>query len=494
MRKLLLLMLVTFLSIPVITHSQITNWSQLTRLTTGNFKDINPDFTSPHYYSFFSNYFGEFMVFQRQYDSVSQICVLRFDKNGPSDSIKYLTTGNFFKRNPCIAYKSTSLIDTLKYALALWESNQNGKWDIYASYYTPSGWGLPFPMDSLAGNKFNPKVIQISETDFGIVYTRDDDIIYRRYNAQTRTVVNEFNITSTLSAPCSNCLIVVEGSSSLRVNFRLKKPDNNFCIYKSTSGNFGSSWSTPDTLAYVGNNLNVQLVQGYSTQQIFESNRSGKNAIYNISNFGAGTPEIAISSPYFNYYGLKTWYFPIITESINSNISAVIRKSTDSTKILFNFASASVYARDSVSAGDTSKNIRIALNSGIRYEDKISFFTVFNLDSAGFTSLYFKNKVFITSDINIINNTLPNSFYLYQNYPNPFNPVTKIKFKIPKLSDVKITIYDALGKEVSNIFKAGLTTGSYEYDFNGENLSSGVYYYNLETKDFSKTMKMILLK
>ncbi len=488
----LLLSIMIFVFAAETCFAQIPNWSPLKRLTYG-YKDSNPDFTSPPYYSFYNFQFWEFMVFQRKIDTASQICVIRFGKDGPMDSVKYLTTNNYLKKNPCIAYKQIAWNDTIRYSLALWESNQNGKWDIYGSYYTPSGWSAPFPMDSGAGNKFNPKAIQINETEFGIVYTKDDDIIYRRYNAQTKTVLSENNITSSITAACSNCLISATGSTSLRVNFRSKKPDNNFCIYKATSVNNGDVWSTPDTLAYTGNNLTVQLVQTYNTQQIFESNRNGKNAIYNYSSSSPNL-ETVIASPYFNYYGLKTWYYPIITESIQSDISAVVRKSSDSTKIMFNAASSSTFGRDSLTVGDTSKNITIALNSGIKFENKYSLFVVFNMDSAGYTSLYYKNRLYIINDIINISTSSAKDFNLYQNYPNPFNPTTKIKFDIPKLSDVQLIIFDAVGREVKNITQNNMTAGSYEYEFNGENLSSGIYYFKLQTNGFAKTVKMVLVK
>jgi len=85
-------------------------------------------------------------------------------------------------------------------------------------------------------------------------------------------------------------------------------------------------------------------------------------------------------------------------------------------------------------------------------------------------------------------------FALYQNYPNPFNPVTKIKFDIPKLSDVKLIIFDAVGREIKNINQSNLAAGSYEYEFNGESLSSGIYFYSLQFGDNTQTKKMVFVK
>jgi len=89
---------------------------------------------------------------------------------------------------------------------------------------------------------------------------------------------------------------------------------------------------------------------------------------------------------------------------------------------------------------------------------------------------------------------LPNTFSLLQNYPNPFNPTTKIKFSIPTRSLVTLTIYDILGREMSTLLNEEKTAGTYEVDFNGNLLASGVYYYSIIAEKFNDTKKLILLK
>jgi|GEM_PF-4233137 len=85
-------------------------------------------------------------------------------------------------------------------------------------------------------------------------------------------------------------------------------------------------------------------------------------------------------------------------------------------------------------------------------------------------------------------------YKLYINYPNPFNPSTNIKFGIPKISDVKMTVYDMQGKEISVLVNDRLKAGSYEATFNGSNFSSGVYYCVLNAGDYLNSIKIILVK
>ena len=89
---------------------------------------------------------------------------------------------------------------------------------------------------------------------------------------------------------------------------------------------------------------------------------------------------------------------------------------------------------------------------------------------------------------------VPHNFNLYQNYPNPFNPTTKIKFDIPKAMNASLKIYDILGKEVSVVVDDFLIPGTYAFDFEGSNLSSGVYFYVLTGEGFVDSRKMVLIK
>lgn len=89
---------------------------------------------------------------------------------------------------------------------------------------------------------------------------------------------------------------------------------------------------------------------------------------------------------------------------------------------------------------------------------------------------------------------IPESYQLHQNYPNPFNPTTKIRFEIPKSGLTKLVVYDILGREISTLVNENLNPGIYETTFNAEYLSSGIYFYRLESDNYNITKKLILLK
>lgn len=92
------------------------------------------------------------------------------------------------------------------------------------------------------------------------------------------------------------------------------------------------------------------------------------------------------------------------------------------------------------------------------------------------------------------NNYTINDYNLMQNFPNPFNPETKIKYDIPKLSHVKITIFDILGREIITLVNEVKEPGYYESIFDGTLYSSGVYFYRFESDYFVDSKKMVLIK
>ena len=89
---------------------------------------------------------------------------------------------------------------------------------------------------------------------------------------------------------------------------------------------------------------------------------------------------------------------------------------------------------------------------------------------------------------------LPTDYVLQQNFPNPFNPSTKIQYSIPKESFVTLKVYDVLGREVASLVNEVQKAGNFEADFNGSELSSGVYFYRLQAGEFVSVQKMTLMK
>lgn len=89
---------------------------------------------------------------------------------------------------------------------------------------------------------------------------------------------------------------------------------------------------------------------------------------------------------------------------------------------------------------------------------------------------------------------LPDQFILKSPYPNPFNPKTVISWQLPSSREVKLNVYNLLGEKVSTLVSEKLPAGYHEVEFNGQNLSSGVYLYRIEAGEWQDVKKMILIR
>ena len=94
---------------------------------------------------------------------------------------------------------------------------------------------------------------------------------------------------------------------------------------------------------------------------------------------------------------------------------------------------------------------------------------------------------------------IPTKFALHENYPNPFNPTTTLRFDLPELSNIKLTIFNMLGHKIRTYDMQNTPAGHHALKWNatndyGDPVGAGVYLYQLQAKDFVETRKMVLLK
>lgn len=124
--------------------------------------------------------------------------------------------------------------------------------------------------------------------------------------------------------------------------------------------------------------------------------------------------------------------------------------------------------------------------SDLDLNNGIFTYSLYQIDFDGTRSLVAK----IETEVNF----MPNEFSLSQNYPNPFNPNTNISFSLPKASNVKITVYNAIGKEISVLVNGNYEAGLHTISWNANNISSGMYFYKMEAGNFTATKKLVLMK
>ena len=284
------------------------------------------------------------------------------------------------------------------------------------------------------------------------------------------------------------------------------KTSNNGAVWDSTGLRLpqaGSEAGYSNCMVYA----QTRLWFGTSNTQIYYSSNNGANwSVQNTS------PEADVTAMWFDPNGNTTGYFGgnNIFKSTNYGVnwtgigslgSGLIKGMTGfpmwsgnvmyvrnaSSSIYYGFGTGQWFIYYNAPAG-TYNHIGVERNSGwpivgyaVRSNGGITKFNVF------------------VEGVTQTGGEVPEKFSLSQNYPNPFNPVTNFEFRIANFGLVKLTVYDALGKQVAVLVNQQLQPGTYEADWNASAFPSGIYYYKLKVETsrrevFTETKKMVLIK
>ena len=138
------------------------------------------------------------------------------------------------------------------------------------------------------------------------------------------------------------------------------------------------------------------------------------------------------------------------------------------------------------------KRLRFAGNAGIKSVLDRVFALIVSDQRADAVALM--DSLASTTSIDHTDTHLPGGWFLSQNFPNPFNPTTAVSYQLPAVSDVKLVVYDMLGREVAVLVKERKPAGNYELSFDASGLAGGVYFYRLTAAQFVQTRRMIVLK
>lgn len=275
--------------------------------------------------------------------------------------------------------------------------------------------------------------------------------------------------------------------SASQVNLNWIDSSSNEQYFKIERSTNGSSWVLIDSV-----NPNVTSYQNTG----LEPGTTYFYRVYASAWFGNSLPTSSVSAltfpsspglftPVNNSTGLSltpqlSWL------PVQSAVTYRLQVSTDS---LFN----TLIINDSTLTQLTYNVPSGILNNGVKYHWRVR---AKNISGSG---AYSPAWNFTTGLVGVSQNgvDIPKVYKLYNNYPNPFNPSTKIRFDLPletKGSIVKLVIYNLLGEHVSELVNSQMQPGSYEVDFDGSSLSSGVYLYKLTAGNYSDIKKMMLIK
>jgi hypothetical protein len=333
--------------------------------------------------------------------------------------------------------------------------------------------------------------IYLSGTAIHIVWSDNRDGNYEIYYKNSSDGGNNWgnDVRLTNNSATSGNSSISGNSLFLHIVWRDNR-DGNYEIYYKNSTNGGSNWGTDTRLT---NNLQISdypsiSVSGQALYVVWRDTRDLDAEIYGKSSTNGGLSwgtdtrltNNALESTYPSIAMTDSIIHIIWMDYRDYKNKVYYKKSTDR---------GLHWSSDIRLTNDTSESIRPFISiSGLVVH------TIWTDYRNGNYEIYYNRNPTGNVGIQNISTETPSKYSLSQNYPNPFNSSSNLKFQIVNTGNVKLIVYDIMGKEVQTLVNERLQPGTYEASFDGSALTSGVYFYKLVTDGYTETKKMLLIK
>ncbi len=423
-----------------------------------------------------------------------------------------MTDNNFLNINP-IAF-GNPYYPNRKMSL-IWQTNENGNWDIAMRTLTDSIWSERKFIQSSSFDETNPqgvlnKIWASDEFDFEILYEKNNSIyLYQQKDSIIQEELVFCGNDSTIyyqptgihagsgpwmppaglyvAAACGNA----DSLSKIVYRYRPVNDtiwsdihiafDSGFCQSPKFFRNYEYPW-----LSLEMTTDGVKRIIIISDMNYLGQNQYGVNLL--------DDPNVSTSD-------LSTFEYLIVTQKKffwNDHAKFDFFISSPYTyKLISNDSVFAVYSPYYWSAKErfytNLNNTKISIgNLGVDNYFRAVSYTIWEDSSNGYINLFGVKRLDPIGDVN--DKIISVNFILYQNYPNPFNPKTIIKYELLSRDHVTIKVFDVLGKEVAALVNEEKDAGEYKTVFDGLNLASGIYVYRLSVGNHHLSRKMILLK
>jgi hypothetical protein len=265
---------------------------------------------------------------------------------------------------------------------------------------------------------------------------------------------------------------------------------SNYKIYRSTSQNGTyTSIGTSTTTSYTNTGLTNGATYWYYVTAVYTSpsgESAGSNTVSATPSSGTTerllTVDGSAASGNLSVSNQEDWYR--FTTGTSGSYTIETHGAVDTYMYLYQSDKTTLITYNDDGGVSNCSKIVQSLSSSTTYSVKVKGY---NGGAVGAYTIDVKSAARSTA-------ATFNSKYVLQNYPNPFNPTTKIIFNIPKQTQVKLSIYDILGREVDVLVDKDMNPGIHEITFDGSKLTSGVYFYSLTTENITEIKKLILIK
>jgi hypothetical protein len=430
-----------------------------------------------------------YVVWYDERDGNAEIYYKRSTDGGVSWGVDTrLTNNTSISQSPSVSVFSSVIH-------VVWQDNRDGgNHEIYYKRSTDGGinWGTDTRLTNATNNSRLPSV-SVSNSVVHVVWEDLRDGNYEIYYKRSTDGGVSWDADTRLTNDPANSLqsSVSVSISVVHVVWMDQRDGDNPEIYYKRSTDGGANWGADTKLT---NNSDFSVypsvtVSGSVVHVVWYDTRDGDHEIYykrstdGGANWGADTR--LTNNPGFSVY-------PSV--SVSGLIVHVAWKDQRD-------GNYEIYYKRSADGGISwGADTRLTNNSSVSENTSISssgsvVHVVWRDWRDGNEEIYYKRDP-SGNIVGIINTNweIPEQFSLSQNYPNPFNPVTVISYKLAVSSFTSLKIYDVLGKEAATLVNQSQLPGTYEVEFDGSNLGSGIYYYKLTSGDFTETRKAVLIK
>lgn len=326
--------------------------------------------------------------------------------------------------------------------------------------------------------------------------TGNNNAYYRSYNYITRVLGPEIFLSAAMTGSENDIEVAVDNNNKIHIVYSTNVNINGGALryWTNESGplaeiitGISANGEYPDIT--IDNNNVINIVYRFATDHVLYVLRRTA---------GSGNPFASPVAITPGGIGNPAYWRTIDTDD-NGRLYVTYQNSSSSAPRGFflvhgvgtNFIQPILIFEDSTSSYVTRGNSSVAARGN--GEIAISFEPAGSRSGQVISDIFMKKGILNLTNIEPVNE-IAEGYELSQNYPNPFNPTTNFEFKIPNPGFVKLSIYDINGKEISVLLNQQMTAGTYNVTFDGSTLTSGTYFYKLETDKFSETKKMILVK
>jgi hypothetical protein len=491
----------------VVTVKSQSFWSPPVQITSGTYDDVHPSFGSSSFFS--SDPQEEWLAFTRLGSNGSKICVMQTQQHGLAwvDTVYDITNDSTI--NDLASLARYCPYSSAERTMLVWQKGESNS-DIYYSYNLGGVWSPPAPITIDHDHNRTPNLAQ-GDSVFGAVWERKGRIMFAEFRDGSWTppvtvtpVMDSSNFFPQIRYPASY------GNSRFRpviVWEKVKLPDTSRAVLYTVG--LDSSWSTPDTIAWSGDNRNPKFIK-LEFPSLFhvswESKGTGDWEVYGSGAYIQSFP-FSISWIYRNWnitsnpgVDERNGCFATVSEITDQNIPSIFFpyaygcwEKTSGLSDSIMVSRGDYQLQTSFGTLDGATNHHPDISCGLGWFTR-RVWLVWENSVSGHSKLYGSTAEVAVVSVGDEGPSRPESYVLLQNYPNPFNPSTMINYQLATSGLVTLKVFDVLGREVGTLVNEKKEVGDHHVSFNGAGLPSGVYFYRLVVDKFATTRKMVLLK